>query len=640
MQRRTKRNHTFDSRPAFSGAPLDVPTMKSDYTLLCISFAAIIGLLVVGLTVGIIVIIIISFTCSPSVRCAQLECGSINVCGSNVSCGTCDTEGWTCVDHACNCTYPTLCNVSYECGTFTNNCGDVLTCGTCPQGVPCVDNLCIMNPWIVPLTDLFWVDSSADRVFPSGSFTTAMLSLKNANQSIADNITRESGATTTGYVASYDFGGTLQWAATLTNNASVGFAVSLIQVVDADSLLVGFNTVGHATFKFYDASNRSVPTQVHSNENFTSTLIFEIRILSTNGSWSDRFMFIDGNWALIRLGSITGESNYDAFFFYGQTIVAGNASFHSINGTEDLTLVSALPYVVFVAKGNIVIGNWEWRAKITGLSDVIYPRVFQSSEIDGSVIIGIYATDQLLIYDATDSYIGNVTLDVGDVTILVLVKYGANGTVEWFTKIGNVLGSGYGSGVDDGIQAYFSETSITTNPLNIYDAGNPPTLSISIPEEATYLQYLIKFNLSNGIYQWHAIADNNPPFVIPFTMITLPEDKILYPLHVRSAPLCDFYNVNGSIGVTIPGNQSESIVAYDSDGTVTWPGYSIRRAIGTVRALSSTGDNIFFDVRDLVSNQIPTWSVFDGLTTTTYNLTDTPIVVDLDGSLVALRLTF
>jgi len=185
-----------------------------------------------GLTTVIIVIIIVSFACSPSVQCAQFECGSINVCGSSASCGTCDTDGWTCVDHVCNCTYPTSC--VGECGTFTNNCGDVLTCGTCPQGVPCVDNLCIMNPWIVPLTDLFWVDSSADRVFPSGSFTTAMLSLKNANQSIADNITRESGATTTGYVASYDFGGTLQWASTLTNNASVGFAVSTARDGAAD----------------------------------------------------------------------------------------------------------------------------------------------------------------------------------------------------------------------------------------------------------------------------------------------------------------------------------------------------------------------------------------------------------------------
>jgi hypothetical protein len=494
-----------------------------------------------------------------------------------------------------------------------------------------------MNPWIVPLTSLFVLDSNEDRVFPAGYFSVDIFNFTHANQSIAYDLSMESGATITGYVASYDFGGTFQWAAHFTNNDSVSFAVKLIQVVDSETLLVGF-AGGLADYEFYDAGNLTTPSQIHSRDNITTKLIFEIRTISTDGAWSDRFMFIDGN-LVFSLESITDESNYDAFFFCGQSIAAGQATFHSVNGTEDLTLVSALPKVVLVAKADIVIGNWEWRAKITGLSEFVI-RAFQSSEVDGSVIVGTYATDQLLIYDATDSYVGNVSLSANETAILLIVKYSANGTVEWFTKIGNVRATGYGSGVDDGVQAYFSESSTTTDPFNIYDAGNPPTLAVSIPPNVTTLQYLIKFNLSNGIYLWHAIADGVLPG-LPFTMITLPEDKILYPVPVRYAPLCDFYNVNGSIGVTIPGTQSQSIVAYESDGTVTWPGYSIRPTDGGigVRALCSTGDNIFFDVRGRVLSQIPTWRVFDGLTATTYNLTDS-LVVDLGGSLVALRLTF
>lgn len=683
MQRRGVRN----SRPNvvrvnLAGAPLPAPSMGEDSTLMCIILAVVLGFLILGISVGIVIVIIVSISCNQTIRCAHLECGTIDMCGFNTSCGTCVISGWTCVDHACECTYPTTCisesyecdnftnncgdelicgtcavgmdcvdhicnctsptacDVSYECGNFTNNCGDELICGTCPQGVPCVDHLCIMNPWAVPLTTSFQLDSSADRVFPAGWFTTASLNLRNANQSVAYTLTHETGATTTGYVASYDFGGTLQWVAKYSSNASISTGVAIIQVMDADTLLVGYNAGGVGAFQFYDAGNHTVPSQLQSGANVTTRILLGVRTINVSGSWSDRFMYVDGTYNPARIASITDESNYNAFFYHGQATTTGTLYFHAVDGTVDFSYTTTAAHSVVTLKGDMAIGHWEWKAKISSTA-VMYPRIFQSSEVDGSVIIGNYATTTVTIYDSTDTNVGSIALDVGDVNMIAIVKYSSNGTVDWFTKIANIQSSGYGSGTDDGIGAYFSQPSDGVYPLKMYDAGNPPTLATAVP--TSYLQHLIKYSLSNGTFEWYTQATGitRSGGALPFSMLSVPNGKVLYPGYSPSSVINLFYNANGTVGINVTTSETaarELIVAYDSDGVVTWPAYGIRRASNTIRLACSTGYNVFSDVRGLTVG-IPVWEIYGENTTSEIDISNST-VDGVDGTLVALRLPF
>lgn len=92
-------------------------------------------------------------TCAP-VDCAtaNAECGLIgDGCGGVVDCGVCTEPGETCggsgVPNQCGlgqggCT-PTSCEATgVECGSASDGCGGLLSCGTCPPGFVCERGVC------------------------------------------------------------------------------------------------------------------------------------------------------------------------------------------------------------------------------------------------------------------------------------------------------------------------------------------------------------------------------------------------------------------------------------------------------------------------------------------------------------------
>jgi len=721
MQRRNRKT----SAKHFAAAPLETEEEAGgEYAFVWVVVVIAFVFVIVGIVGGIGSVIFVAIRCTKSVQCANLECGIINLCGTETSCGTCDIDGWTCVDHVCNCTYPTSCNVSYECGTeinncgdavecgtcdiegwtcvdnmcnctypnpcnasydcgteinncgdvvacgtcnttdgwtcignmcnctyptscssegylcgnFTNNCGDELFCGLCITGMSCVNYECQMDPWVVGLTDNFKVDSGVDRVYPAGTFTDAVMNLRNADQSIVYNVTRV-GTSSSNYVTSYDFGGTAHWVAKFACPSSTSSGTLLIQVVDNETLLVGYSNAGVSDLNFYDADDHTTPSHVHSSANITTKIILGIRTITTNGTWLSRTMYIDGNVVSIYDSAITDESNYSAFFYSAKLGASGTMYFHAVDGTVDFTFSPSATLTTVTVKGNIVTGHWEWVAWLGSGSGAIYPRVFQSSEQDGSVITGVYSQIPVSIYNLNGSYIANVSL-TSEPTMVMIVKYGSHGSVEWFTKVGRIQDSGYGSGTDDGIDAYVCLPAFDQGAVRIYDAGDPPVLAASVG--VGYNEIMIKFNLSNGVYQWAAKTEGiaRTGTALPFAMLSLPDDKVLYPAYAAGTT-STHYNSDGTAGVVVkrPTNGAIISVAYSTNGTVTYPAYSFQPTTNSVRAVCSTGDNIFFNDRFLSTAVIPTYGVYDGLTNQTFNLSDS-LVPNYGASLIALRLTF
>ena len=108
-------------------------------------------LLIIGSSIIIITLIIISYKyfsrkCSSS--CKNKQCGS-DGCGG--SCGTCKS-GQVCSNNKCTvsplpCKSATSCPVGLNCGTVSDNCGGSIQCGTCKSGEQCSQSQCIPNEY-------------------------------------------------------------------------------------------------------------------------------------------------------------------------------------------------------------------------------------------------------------------------------------------------------------------------------------------------------------------------------------------------------------------------------------------------------------------------------------------------------------
>jgi hypothetical protein len=97
----------------------------------------------------------VNVICTPKTQCAAgLNCGSVsNGCGGMLSCGTCTAPqfcggGSPGVANVCGCTPISKCPTGKNCGSLSNGCGGMIACGTCtaPQtcggGSPAVANVC------------------------------------------------------------------------------------------------------------------------------------------------------------------------------------------------------------------------------------------------------------------------------------------------------------------------------------------------------------------------------------------------------------------------------------------------------------------------------------------------------------------
>ncbi len=86
----------------------------------------------------------------PTTTCpTAMNCGSISDgCGGMITCGSCtgnDTCGGAGTANVCGCTPATTCPSGDACGTASDGCGGMVTCGTCAAGETCSANQCVSS---------------------------------------------------------------------------------------------------------------------------------------------------------------------------------------------------------------------------------------------------------------------------------------------------------------------------------------------------------------------------------------------------------------------------------------------------------------------------------------------------------------
>lgn len=91
--------------------------------------------------------------CVPA---AVSVCKVCNAAGSawvddSTKCAT----GQTCTNGACvGCTATTCTALGHTCGSYSDNCGGTLNCGTCATGQTCTNGACVAQPAVTPTVDL------------------------------------------------------------------------------------------------------------------------------------------------------------------------------------------------------------------------------------------------------------------------------------------------------------------------------------------------------------------------------------------------------------------------------------------------------------------------------------------------------
>ena len=109
-------------------------------------------------------------TCTPA-TCAHLgaQCGKVSDgCGNTIDCGTCkapDTCGGSGTANQCGCTGQTCAAMGWQCGTGDNGCGQTLLCPSCPPGTACGPTHSCAATTCVP------DKTCASESFNCGSFT-------------------------------------------------------------------------------------------------------------------------------------------------------------------------------------------------------------------------------------------------------------------------------------------------------------------------------------------------------------------------------------------------------------------------------------------------------------------------------------
>ncbi len=80
-------------------------------------------------------------------RVMGFSCGSYSDnCGGIISCGNCEQD-FDCVDGRCQqreVCEPVICQIlGYQCGNYNNNCGGMINCGNCGNGFSCQNGACV-----------------------------------------------------------------------------------------------------------------------------------------------------------------------------------------------------------------------------------------------------------------------------------------------------------------------------------------------------------------------------------------------------------------------------------------------------------------------------------------------------------------
>ena len=96
-------------------------------------------------------------TCTDTCSSLIIDCGTADICGTSTDCGSCST-GYSCQSGSCvqDCT-DTCLSLSYECGTQTV-CGSSIDCGSCSGDLVCSGGGCVEDSTCTDTCSILGID--------------------------------------------------------------------------------------------------------------------------------------------------------------------------------------------------------------------------------------------------------------------------------------------------------------------------------------------------------------------------------------------------------------------------------------------------------------------------------------------------
>jgi hypothetical protein len=369
--------------------------------------------------------------------------------------------------------------------------------------------------------------------------------------------------------------GTVQWATRIAGT-SFEFGQSISVDISGNSYVTGPYTSSPVTI--YNSDGNTYGTLTNDGGNDTYIVKYNT---SGTAQWATR---IAGTGSDVG-SSISVDSSGNSYvtgYYYDSPLTIYNS-----DGTSFGTLTNDGSNDSFIVKYD-ADGTAQWATRIAGTNY----DTGASISVDGSgnsYVIGYYTSSPVTIYNSDGTSFGTLTNDGSNDSFIV--KYDADGTAQWATRIGDT-GSDFGSSisVDSSGNSYVTGP-YTSSPVTIYnsDGSTYGTLTNS----GFYDAYIVKYNTS-GTAQWATrIAGTNYDIG---TSISVDGSGNSYVTGQYYSSPVTIYNSDGSTYGTLTneGWYDVYIVKYDADGTAQWAthiGGSTDHSYGASISVDSSGNS-------------------------------------------------
>jgi hypothetical protein len=387
------------------------------------------------------------------------------------------------------------------------------------------------------------VDSSGNS-YVTGVYNSSPVTIYNSDGSTYGTLTND--GSNDSFIVKYDADGTAQWATRIAGTGGE-FGQSISVDSSGNSYVTGAYFSDPVTIYNSDGSTYGTLT----NSGYYDAFIVKYDADGT-AQWATRIA--GTNYDIGTSISVDGSGNsYVTGYYYDSPLTIYNS-----DGSTYGTLTNEGWYDVYIVKYD-ADGTAQWATHIGGSTDHSYGASISVDSSGNSYVTGHYYSSPVTIYNSDGSTYGTLTNDGSNDSFIV--KYDADGTAQWATRIaGTGSESGTGISVDSSGNSYVTGY-YTSSPVTIYNSdGNTYG---TLTNDGSNDTYIVKYNTS-GTAQW-ATRIGGAGGDDTGSSISIDSSGKLYVTGTYVSNPVTIYNADGSTHGTLTnsGGNDVFIVKYD-----------------------------------------------------------------------------
>ena len=366
-----------------------------------------------------------------------------------------------------------------------------------------------------------------------------------------------------GLLIKYDSEGKAEWATNIggTNNDYIN---SVVTIEDESYIIVGSFYSSNITVGKYIIKNNS------SSTSFQDGMIIKYKQVDLNDPTTIQAISVGGDYSdQITTVTATSDGGYIAGGYFespniivGEYILSNNSDYNVIDG--DITDGMVIKYG---ADGSV-----QWATSIGGGSGDYINSVAESS--DGGILVG---GD----FKSSSITVGEYTLTNSRGQDGMIIKYGADGSVEWATSLGGDYATKINSVTEtrDGgivVGGLFTSSSITVGDYTLTNAGSGDGI-------------VIKYGV-DGKVEWSTSIGGTGSDYIQSVASTSDGGIVVGGRFTSSSITVGDYNLtNAEANQSYPGEDG-MVIKYGADGSVQWATSIGESDYDYIESVSETSD--------------------------------------------------